>query len=60
MPKSKITLLQRAEGGWATTIRYSRTALSNKSAVEEVLAVCEQLVKLANERIPTRIPEVSH
>lgn len=26
---------------WATTIRYSRTPLSNKTAVTEVLAVCE-------------------
>jgi len=38
---------------WATSIRYSRTAMSNKSAVEEVFTVCEQLVKLAKSRVPT-------
>jgi len=42
---------------WATSIRYSRTAMSNKIAVEEVLNVCEKLVRLASDRIPTVVVE---
>ena len=50
--KEMITTISHKIDSWATSIRYSRTPLSNKTAVTEVLAVCEQLVKLANIRVP--------
>ena len=50
--KELINTISHKIDGWATSIRYSRTPLSNKAAVTEVLAVCEQLIKLANSRVP--------
>ena len=50
--KALINTISHKIDSWATFIRYSRTALSNKTAVAEVLSVCEQLVELANCRIP--------
>jgi len=50
--KELIKEISHRIDNWATSIRYSRTAMSNKVAVTEVLAVCEQLVKLAHGRIP--------
>ena len=50
--KELINTISHKIDGWATSIRYSRTPLSNKTAVTEVLAVCEQLVKVATSRIP--------
>jgi len=53
--KTLISTISYKIDSWATTIRYSRTALSNKSAVNEVLAVCEQLVELAEKRSPSMV-----
>jgi len=50
--KELINTISHKIDSWATAIRYSRTALSNKTAVTEVLDICEQLVKLANNRVP--------
>jgi len=55
--KEMIEAISHKIDSWATTIRYSRTALSNKTAVTEVLAVCEQLVKLAHSRVPSVITD---
>lgn len=55
--RALIKTISHKIDSWATTIRYSRTALSNKSAVTEVLDVCEQLVKLAHGRIPKSVVE---
>jgi len=51
--KKLINTISHKIDSWATSIRYSRTAMSNKIAVTEVLDVCEQLVKLANNRVPS-------
>jgi len=53
--KTLINTISHKIDGWATFIRYSRTALSNKTAVSEVLDVCERLVELAKKRIPNGI-----
>jgi HEPN domain-containing protein len=37
---------------WATTIRYHHSAVSNKKAVEEIIAVCERLVSIAKAHLP--------
>jgi HEPN domain-containing protein len=42
---------------WATTIRYSRSPVSNKIAVTEVLSVCEQLLELAKTRVPITVED---
>ena len=55
--KELINTISHKIDSWATTIRYSRTPLSNKTAVTEVLVVCEQLVKLANSRVPAIVTE---
>ena len=38
---------------WSNTIRYSHTLLSNRDAVTEVVAVCKQLISLADAKTPT-------
>jgi len=40
---------------WATTIRYSHTILASKKSVEEVIPVCERLIKLAEKEIPPQV-----
>jgi len=55
--KELINAISHKIDSWATSIRYSRTAMSNKVAVTEVLNVCEQLVKLANDRVPMVVVE---
>lgn len=55
--RALINTISHKIDSWATTIRYSRTPLSNKTAVTEVLSVCEELVKLANSRIPIAVEE---
>ena len=37
---------------WATHIRYSKTLLSSRKAVQEVITVCEEMYKLALLRSP--------
>jgi len=55
--KELINTISHKIDSWATSIRYSRTAMSNKVAVTEVLGVCEQLVRLANSRVPKVVDE---
>jgi len=55
--KELINTISYKIDSWATSIRYSRTAMSNKAAVTEVLDVCEQLVRLANSRVPKVVDE---
>jgi len=56
--KELIVSISHRIDSWATTIRYSRTALSNKAAVTEVLVICEQLIELANSRVPATVEDV--
>jgi len=39
---------------WATTIRYSKTLLSNKKSVEEILTTCESLIGIAEKLTPKK------
>jgi HEPN domain-containing protein len=55
--KELINTISHKIDSWATYIRYSKTALSNKITVTEVFAVCEKLVKLAHSRVPTTVNE---
>ena len=55
--KALINAVSYKIDSWATTIRYSRTPLSNKTAVTEVLSVCEQLIELTKTRIPETLVE---
>jgi HEPN domain-containing protein len=52
------TLVEEVSGRidtWATTIRYSKTLMSNKNTVEVILNTCEKLVKIAEELSPKEI-----
>ena len=37
---------------WISSTRYGSSIMSNKKQVEEVLRVCEQLIKIAESKIP--------
>jgi HEPN domain-containing protein len=55
--KALIDSISYKIDNWATTIRYSRTPVSNKKAVTEVLSVCEQLLELAKNRVPLMVED---
>jgi HEPN domain-containing protein len=40
---------------WATTIRYHHAILSNKKMVTEVIGTCEELVRIAERKIPETV-----
>ena len=40
---------------WATTIRYGKTILASKKAVEEVISVCEELLAIAEQASPNEV-----
>ena len=52
--KSKALIEQIAHkiDNWATTIRYGKTILASRKAVEEVIPVCEQLLAIATQAVP--------
>ena len=55
--KSKALIEQIAHriDSWATTIRYAKTVLASRSAVEEVIPVCEELIALAEQAVPVDV-----
>jgi HEPN domain-containing protein len=50
----KVNLIASRIDTWGNQILYSKSLLSNRNAVTEVIAVCKELVEIANGRSPKK------